>query len=167
MSPIRRHEYRYFRLIEEDPFPVAARILRRAYDDGIRSVVCLGNADLVEHWVELLWRKNGFLPHGSRLDMAPENQPIYLTDHPENPAGATTLLLAQDAVFFRQESMAKDLAKDFTKVIRFASTQEEENAQQAYNVEEKSMHEAGFRCVLVEQIAKEQGFAWKETVLYE
>lgn len=71
------------------------RLLERAIGQGHRAVVYAGSAERVEHLNALLWTYDeaGFLPHGSARDGNPAAQPIWLTDRPENPNGASILFL--------------------------------------------------------------------------
>lgn len=71
------------------------RLLERARAQGHRIVVRAGSAERVEHLNALLWTYDeaSFLAHGSTRDGNPAEQPIWLSDGPDNPNGASILLL--------------------------------------------------------------------------
>jgi len=71
------------------------RLLERAAGQGLRIVVQTGSPERVEHLNAVLWTYDeaGFLPHGSARDGNAAAQPIWLTDQPENPNGASILFL--------------------------------------------------------------------------
>jgi len=71
------------------------RLLERARGQGHRIVVRAASSERVEHLNALLWTYDeaGFLPHGSARDGNPAEQPIWLSDRPDNPNGATILFL--------------------------------------------------------------------------
>jgi DNA polymerase III subunit chi len=71
------------------------RLLERARGQGHRIVLRAASPERVEHLNALLWTYDdaGFLPHGSARDGNSGAQPIWLTDRPENPNGASILFL--------------------------------------------------------------------------
>ena len=71
------------------------RLLERACSQGHRIVIRAASSERVEHLNALLWTYDeaSFLPHGSARDGNPANQPIWLTHQPENPNGASMLVL--------------------------------------------------------------------------
>lgn len=75
------------------------RLLERALGAGLRTVVKLGSAERVEAVNAHLWTyaQGSFLPHGSARDGFGPEQPVWLTDGDDNPAGATVLILADGA----------------------------------------------------------------------
>ena len=70
-------------------------LLDKTLAKGWRAVVRAGSAERIEHLDGWLWsyRDDSFLPHGSKRDGDPQDQPIYLTDEPDNPNGATIRVL--------------------------------------------------------------------------
>jgi DNA polymerase III subunit chi len=71
------------------------RLLERARAQDYRIVLRAASAERVEHLNALLWTYDeaSFLPHGAARDGNPAAQPIWLTAEPENPNGATMLVL--------------------------------------------------------------------------
>jgi DNA polymerase III subunit chi len=71
------------------------RLLERARNQGYRIVVRAASAERVEHLNALLWTYDdaSFLPHGAAKDGNPAAQPIWLTEHDDNPNDATMLVL--------------------------------------------------------------------------
>ena len=71
------------------------KLLERACAQGHRVVVRAASPERVEHLNAALWsyEEAAFLPHGSARDGNPAMQPIWLTDHAENPNGASMIVL--------------------------------------------------------------------------
>jgi DNA polymerase-3 subunit chi len=88
--------YHLTRSTLEDALP---RLLEKAHAGGSRVVVRVGDSERLELLNRALWTygKDSFLPHGTRADGFPEDQPIYLTTQVENPNGASILVLVHDA----------------------------------------------------------------------
>lgn len=65
-----------------------------------RAVVMAGSEARVETLCDVLWtyRDDSFLPHGTRKDGNPTEQPVWLTEKDENPNGAAYLFLTDGAV---------------------------------------------------------------------
>jgi DNA polymerase-3 subunit chi len=83
------------------------KLLERARAQGHRIIVRAGSAERVEQLNAVLWtyEEASFLPHGSRADGSAAAQPIWLTEHDENPNGASMLVLvdgveAEDLALF-------------------------------------------------------------------
>ena len=68
-------------------------------DSGLRAVVRASSPERVEALNRALWQfgRDSFLPHGSRADGSPEDQPVFLTDHEDYPNGAQVLALVDGA----------------------------------------------------------------------
>lgn len=64
-----------------------------------RVVVQAGSAERVTALDSLLWsyREDTFLPHGTASDGEAERQPVFLTDGPDNPNGASVRFLVDRA----------------------------------------------------------------------
>lgn len=88
-------EVSFYHLLSTPLERALPRLLERALGQGHRIVVQAGSPERVEHLNALLWTYDeaGFLPHGSSRDGNAPAQPIWLTDRPENPNGATILFL--------------------------------------------------------------------------
>ncbi len=71
------------------------RLLEKVLAAGHRVVVRIADREQLELLDRALWtyRRDSFLPHGSRADGFAERQPIYLTTGLENPNGAGVLVL--------------------------------------------------------------------------
>ena len=74
-------------------------LLTKTLDAGKRAVVIVGTDARVEQLDGVLWTHDpaSWLPHGSRREGNPEQQPIWLTDTDENPNGAEFLFMADGA----------------------------------------------------------------------
>lgn len=82
--------------------PLAAvlpNLLQRTLEAGKRGLVVTGSDERCEDLNMLLWTQNpnGWLPHGSARDGAPEAQPVWLTNVDENPNGAEFVFLTDGA----------------------------------------------------------------------
>lgn len=72
------------------------KLLDKALERGLRAVVVAGSEERVESLNGALWTYDpaSFLPHGTKADGFPAEQPIYLaTDAAEPPNGAKMLVL--------------------------------------------------------------------------
>jgi DNA polymerase III subunit chi len=71
------------------------RLLDQARKRDYRIVLRAASTERVEHLNALLWTFDdaSFLAHGSARDGNAANQPIWLTDKPENPNAANLLFL--------------------------------------------------------------------------
>lgn len=80
-------------------------LLGRSLQRGWRCVVRAGDAAQLPALDQMLWtfEDRSFLPHGTAEMGHAEHQPIFLTAGPENPAGATVLMLVGGARINLQE----------------------------------------------------------------
>jgi DNA polymerase-3 subunit chi len=80
--------------------PALGQLLSKVLESGKRAVVMAASAERVEALTKGLWtyQTESFLPHGSAKDGKAEDQPVYLTEKPEVPNGATVLVLVDNAV---------------------------------------------------------------------
>ncbi|HEY9079691.1 MAG TPA: DNA polymerase III subunit chi [Magnetovibrio sp.] len=75
------------------------KLLDKTLQAGKRAVVMAGSAQRVEHLNGALWTFDSasWLPHGSKKDGHPTEQPVWLTDTDENPNDAQFLFLTDGA----------------------------------------------------------------------
>lgn len=92
-------EVSFYHLERSSLESVLPKLLEKVLSAGLKAVVKLGSAERVEAINGLLWiyEQGAFLPHGSAVDGNGPEQPIWLTDGDDNPAGATVLVLADGA----------------------------------------------------------------------
>ena len=86
--------------LEHQPLErVLPNLIERALERGWRAVVQAGSQERVEALDTLLWtyREESFLPHGTKRDGNPAEQPVYLTDGEDNPNGSTVRFLVDGA----------------------------------------------------------------------
>ena len=86
--------------LERQPLEtVLPMLIERVVERGWRTVVEIGDAERVKALNTLLWtyKDDSFLPHGTRADGPPAEQPVYLTDEPDNPNGATVRFFVEGA----------------------------------------------------------------------
>ena len=88
-------EFRFLHLERRRVDQALPDLLERVSGRGSRIVVQAASPEEVEAFNERLWvySDDSFLPHGSKRDGDPQDQPIYLTDEPDNPNGATIRVL--------------------------------------------------------------------------
>lgn len=84
--------YHLLRFRLEEALP---RLLERVLASGQRAVVVAGSAERVEDLTLMLWdQRDLWIPHGSARDGYAGDQPVWLTDDPQDcPNGAQVLVL--------------------------------------------------------------------------
>ena len=92
-------EIGFYHLTKTALEPALGQLLAKILESGKRGVVMASSVERVEALTKGLWtwRPDSFLPHGSSRDGHAEEQPIYLTDKPEVPNGASVLVLVDNA----------------------------------------------------------------------
>src|SRR5262245_62012539 len=86
--------------LEHQPLErVLPSLVEKTLERGWRAVVQAGSQERVEALDTLLWtyREETFLPHGTKRDGNPDQQPVYLTADEDNPNGATVRFLVDGA----------------------------------------------------------------------
>ena len=86
--------------LERQPLErVLPSLVERTLSRGWRAVVQAGSDERVDALDTLLWTyaEESFLPHGTRKDGNPTEQPVFLTTEDENPNGATVRFLVDGA----------------------------------------------------------------------
>jgi DNA polymerase-3 subunit chi len=75
------------------------KLLEKTLEAGKRALVIAGSDERVEALAALLWtyEPDSWLPHGTVQDGYPEDQPIFLSSHDDNPNTATYLFLTDGA----------------------------------------------------------------------
>lgn len=75
------------------------RLLDRVLSSGQRAMVLAGSEDRVEDLALMLWEDKGsWLPHGTRRDGRPTEQPVWLTDDPQDNANGAGVLVLCDGM---------------------------------------------------------------------
>ena len=71
------------------------KILQKVRQTGHRAVVLAGSEERVESLSNALWTfdPNSWMANGTAKDGQPQDQPIWVTEHPENPNSASILVL--------------------------------------------------------------------------
>lgn len=88
-------DYAFYHLLDQPLEEALAQLLEKAHERSLRAVVLTGSEARAEVLANHLWiyRKESFLPHGTRADGRPEAQPIWITEREENPNGAAALFM--------------------------------------------------------------------------
>jgi DNA polymerase III subunit chi len=78
---------------------VLPRLLLRTLEAGKRALVLARSAERVESLSSALWTFDpaAWLPHGSDKDGRPAEQPVWLSERPDNPNGAQFVFLTDGA----------------------------------------------------------------------
>ncbi|NQU60560.1 MAG: DNA polymerase III subunit chi [Rhodospirillales bacterium] len=86
--------------LEKSPLEsVLPKLLEKTLDTGKRALVMAGTDERVEALANLLWtyEQGSWLPHGTKNDGGPEDQPVWLASDDENPNKADFLFLTDGA----------------------------------------------------------------------
>jgi DNA polymerase-3 subunit chi len=86
--------------LERQPLErILPSLVERTLERGWRAIVQAGTEERLEAVDMLLWtyRDDSFLPHGTKRDGAPGDQPVFLTTSEENPNGAAVRFLVDGA----------------------------------------------------------------------
>jgi DNA polymerase-3 subunit chi len=96
--------------LERQPLErVLPSLLEKTLERGWRAVVQSGSEERLEALDLALWTyaEDSFLPHGTRKDGSPADQPIYLTTSDDNPNGAGVRFLVDGAAAASCEGVAR------------------------------------------------------------
>lgn len=93
-------DIRFYHLVTTPLERALPQLLERAQAGGFRSVVKVADEQAADEMNTLLWtyNPNSFLPHGSKKDGEPAQQPIYLTEQEENPNNANLLAITDGSI---------------------------------------------------------------------
>lgn len=86
--------------LERQPIErVLPSLLEKTLERGWRAVVKSGSQERLDALDMHLWtyKEESFLPHGTKKDGAPAEQPVYLTTEDESPNGASVCFLIEGA----------------------------------------------------------------------
>jgi DNA polymerase-3 subunit chi len=86
--------------LERQPLErVLPQLVTKTLERGWRAVIQAGSEERVEAISAALWTtgEESFLPHGTVRDGNADLQPVWLTDHEENPNGANVRFLVDSA----------------------------------------------------------------------
>ncbi len=88
-------DYAFYHLLDQPLEEALAQLLEKAHERSMRAVVLTGSEARAEALANHLWtyRKEAFLPHGTRTDGRAEEQPIWITEREENPNAAAALFM--------------------------------------------------------------------------
>ena len=92
-------DIRFYHMERQGLEQVLPALLVKALEQGKRVVVKTRDENETERLNEYLWTYNpdSFLPHGTKRDGHPAQQPVWLTSVDENPNAADVLILTQGA----------------------------------------------------------------------
>jgi DNA polymerase-3 subunit chi len=96
--------------LERQPLErVLPSLLEKTLERGWRAVVQSGSEERLEALDLALWTytEESFLPHGTRKDGNPADQPVYLTMSDDNPNGASVRFLIDGAEAASFEGVAR------------------------------------------------------------
>ena len=86
-------------------------LLERVLAHGMKAVVTVGSPERARDLDALLWTyaEDSWLPHASADTGAPEIQPVWITDKPENPNNADVLVIADGVELLDPANFARCL----------------------------------------------------------
>ena len=104
-------EIRFYHLVTKPLEQALPEILEKVLERGQRAIVKLPDEAAVKDLNAKLWtyKQQSFLPHGSKKDGNPENQPIWLTEGDDNPNDASLLFLVSGAEAKPEDISSYDL----------------------------------------------------------
>jgi len=85
----------FYEIIASPVERVLPKLLEKVKSSGKRAVILVESEEKVEALSHVLWTyaQQSFLAHGTKKEGRAENQPIWLTNVPENPNNASVLIL--------------------------------------------------------------------------
>ena len=86
--------------LERQPLEtVLPMLVEKTVERGWRAVIEIGDPARLQPINALLWtyKPESFLPHGTKDDGPAGQQPVYLTNEPDNPNNATVRFLVEGA----------------------------------------------------------------------
>lgn len=124
------------------------KLVEKVYESNQRSVVILDSQERIEALNSSLWTysPSSFLPHGCSQDK-PENQPIWLTSHFENPNQSEVVIITTGETL--------PFANNFKKALDIFEGQDKEtleNAQMRYKYYQNNQ----YNCIYWRQNLKGQ-----------
>lgn len=89
------------------------QLVEKCYHGALRCTILISDEAFQEHLNKHLWiySQKQFIPHGSKLDPLPEEQPIYITDTLENLNNSTIAIAANS-----NAQMLRNIFGDLKKV---------------------------------------------------
>jgi len=92
-------EFSFYQLLHTSLEQALPKILEKVRELDLRAVVVVGSGARVDSLSQVLWTYDPatFLAHGTARDGHPGDQPIWLTEHDENPNGAEVVVVADGA----------------------------------------------------------------------
>lgn len=101
------------------------KLVEKIYDHQKRVVILLDSEERLNELNAVLWTYSpgSFLPHGSKNDSDPEDQPIWLTTENENPNQSNILIVTNESVI--------DKTQDYEKILDFFNGLDADSLQKA------------------------------------
>jgi len=88
----------FYHLTSSTLFEALPKLLEKVVDNNLRALVLTDTEERAEEISKTLWiyRPQSFLPHGTKRDGRPLEQPIWISTTPLNENNATVLVLTAD-----------------------------------------------------------------------
>ncbi len=101
---------------QTDNIPIektVTQLVEKCYHSALRCTILTSDDAFQEHLNKYLWTysQKQFIPHGSKLDPLPEEQPIYITGTLENINNSTVAIAANS-----DTQMLRDIFGDLEKL---------------------------------------------------
>lgn len=99
------------------------RLVEKIYANHKRVVILIDSEERLKELNTILWTfsPGSFLPHGSKFEGKPEEQPVWLTTEIENPNQSNILIVTDESVIDKTQEYEKIL--DFFNGLDAASLQ--------------------------------------------
>lgn len=90
-------EILFYHITKGEMSSVVIQLLQKIYASQKKAVLLVKTPEEMHFYDEILWTysSDSFLPHGTKDDSFPENQPCCITDTVQNPTSAEMLLLIE------------------------------------------------------------------------
>jgi DNA polymerase-3 subunit chi len=102
-------EVRFYHLTQTPLEKVLPKLLEKLYLSGQRVLLKCKDDEAVTQWNRYLWSYTTkfFLPHGSKDNSYPEEQPIYLSTKIDTPNHANCLVTIDQTVLFNHQTITQ------------------------------------------------------------
>ena len=104
-------EISFYQLTKSEFRKALPSLLEKVLESGKHAVLLAANEDRVKEIDNFLWTfsTNRFIPHGTRADKYPEDQPVYITTSEENPNKSEILVIV--------DGKQPEFIKDFSRTL--------------------------------------------------
>ncbi len=147
----------------EDLPKTFCKIVEKCYYTNMHSCVLVSNEDLIDGLDRVVWTysKKHFIPHATHKDPMPQQQPVYITNKPENPNNSEIFIFINpDAQQLAEALSAKNFISntDSKKIIIIHDQLQKTNSSEITNIMQKS----NFKDAPISCFEKDQSGSWQQ-----